>query len=623
MTSTLSRLPSLLLTSGALLMASALGCSSDPTPTPTPADVPASDGSSDASTDAGDVTEQAPPLRNRLDLADDALADQALAILQAPQAEGTPSCVQCHGVTRQTVRHWRALTDTSLSTCITDLAVATPASAQTMIRCLRGGSDSGNFQPDRLGILATAAKLPWFQYLFRRAGVTNPTAAHGEFADRVVQPPSPSATLTQAQFDILGEWFARGLPGLDDRLLDDPRPTECTPGISADVAAHVRSMSTRGWAALNRERNLLMHGCTGATRPSECFASAPSVSTTTYGAMWNAVTGAQMREIFTTDYSSAYWTRSSADGRFVAHGARTAAPAGRFIDLQSNRVIPANGNYDPAFFPDNSGFVFHGTAPYVCAQSVLSTGMLSRLTFTEAGCSRAGAVGLYEHAAASLDGSDYFVIDTQFESDDGGHSATLRDPRAPFTVSSSANVVLMSNNGAGFTQRTNVAVELPYEGDLIVSPSGGVVLTRVSGTGSTQLGYVLRRVDVTRNGEEYNIAMPEIARYCVTGSKANISYDERWALIHHYVGRDDAQEMGFTGPDDPAFAPYLTRGAANAYLIDLLTGRKTRLTNMQPGQYALYPHFRADGWIYITVRTAGASPEHIVATDAAIVLAAR
>ena len=79
-----------------------------------------------------------------------------------------------------------------------------------------------------------------------------------------------------------------------------------------------------------------------------------------------------------------------------------------------------------------------------------------------------------------------------------------------------------------------------------------------------------------------------------------------------------AVALGFTGPADPAFAPYRTRGAANLYMFDLATGNSYRITNMGPGQYALFPHFRSDGWIYYVVRTEGTTPEHIVASDAAL-----
>ena len=39
---------------------------------------------------------------------------------------------------------------------------------------------------------------------------------------------------------------------------------------------------------------------------------------------------------------------------------------------------------------------------------------------------------------------------------------------------------------------------------------------------------------------------------------------------------------------------------------------------MAPGQFALFPHFRSDGWIYAQVRDANASREYTIATDSAL-----
>ncbi len=55
-------------------------------------------------------------------------------------------------------------------------------------------------------------------------------------------------------------------------------------------------------------------------------------------------------------------------------------------------------------------------------------------------------------------------------------------------------------------------------------------------------------------------------------------------------------------------------------MLDLLTGVSTRVTTMGPGQYALYPHFRNDGWIYFLVRTLGTTNETVVASDAAFLM---
>jgi hypothetical protein len=114
-----------------------------------------------------------------------------------------------------------------------------------------------------------------------------------------------------------------------------------------------------------------------------------------------------------------------------------------------------------------------------------------------------------------------------------------------------------------------------------------------------------------------SVELPELARYCLPGGKAAISLDDRWIVTHHRATNADATDLGFTGPSDPGFAAY--RGVSNVYLIDVLTGREIRVTNMQPGQRALFPHFRSDGWLYFLVRDR-TLPERIVASDAGLVL---
>jgi len=56
-------------------------------------------------------------------------------------------------------------------------------------------------------------------------------------------------------------------------------------------------------------------------------------------------------------------------------------------------------------------------------------------------------------------------------------------------------------------------------------------------------------------------------------------------------------------------------------LVDLSTHKTTVVTHMNPGQYALYPHFRSDGWLYFLVRDTNTGVEHLVASDLALKLA--
>jgi Tol biopolymer transport system component len=134
-----------------------------------------------------------------------------------------------------------------------------------------------------------------------------------------------------------------------------------------------------------------------------------------------------------------------------------------------------------------------------------------------------------------------------------------------------------------------------------------------------QSGYALYAVDTAQVSGQGSASLRDLGRICLSGSKATFSYDERWLIFHHYVTDADAVDLGFSGPSDPGFADYREQGASNLMLVDLRTGSTQRITSMNPGQYALFPHFRSDGWIYFVVRTVD-SAEYFAASDAALVL---
>jgi len=564
------------------------------------------------------------------EIADMALARQALAILGAPQAGATSMrCTECHTLSRSYVRYWRGLSDTSMHDSLTDLAVTSDASAAMMMTSLQDPTTHA-YTPHRLGIWATATRLPWFQYVVAH-GTTGDIAANqaafvtaaGMPLARAVDPP-----LTQAEFDIVAEWFLRGIPNVDDVLPVETTPTTCLPSVTSEVRDHITAMETMGWAARDRTAGMLMYGCAGATGPAGCFATATDATTTTYGANWvpttGTVTGEHIRLIYTLNYHSSYWTRSSPDGRFISHGATT-APNLRFIDLQRPAVIGGAANYDPSFFPDGSGFIIQtaaGTgAAHACEMNVLTSGTPTMLTFTEPGCTNSstiGQIGLYEHVGTSLDGTDYWAI-SGTNVYDPAHTGAQQDPQANFTATARATLYMMTNNGTQYVPNGTRTFSHPYEGDAVVSPSLRVVVTRGAGPGNRPISYVLRALDVTGSGTSLAVSSHEIGRYCAPGGKPAFSLDERFIAYYHYISGDaDARERGFTGASDPGFAGYTTRGGADVYLIDLFTGNRMRLTNMAAGQFALFPHFRADGWIYFLVRSDDSSPERIFATDAAV-----
>jgi len=582
----------------------------------------------EATPNTAEPTNYAPPdpivvpvFRNPVNLPDTTLALEALQILGAnvPGAS-TTSCNECHNLTRQQLRNWRVLSDTAMSTCLTDLAVSSPRSARYMIDCLRALPlvQTSDFQTRKLGIFAAAARLPWFTFTTWYAYGTRTTdqlvAATG-----MPRTGGVAVQFTQAQFDTVAEWFARGLPELDNTLPQDPAPTTCTQAVSVEVAAHVEAMKTQGWRALNKTNMMAMYGCGSATDPRQCLQSVPLGSAQPYGGGWDLPGRGQWRVLADETYRSSYWTRSSPDGRFVGHGVQNVAGS-YIIDLQrGGYLIPIDVQYDPNWFPDNSGFVFQGGSNNTCAQSVLTSNP-AQITMTEPECTRLSSIGLYEHVGA-VAGGDYFTIDGRFVSDDGGHGLTTRDPSASFTSTAALGFTPLLYNGSRFTAKPEVTVRTAFEGDSVLSPSARLVVSRVAGPNDNQIGYVLRKVVATPSGGTYTIQVPEVARYCRSGGKPGFSYDERWMVYHHYVTNTDADaiELGFTGASDPGFAPYKTMGAANIYLLELATGNTVRITNMRPGQYALFPHFRSDGWIYAAIRHPSAGHEYMVASDAALI----
>jgi len=574
---------------------------------------------------AGGEAPIAPPLRNPVDLDDFDLALQSLVLMGVQELGATSqNCTRCHSINRGQMTAWKDLTTTAVSSCFADTSVKTKAAADAVIDCLRAepGNPDSVFKAEKAGVYASAARLPWLEFVFQQSfGDAGWEAKHGQAVTQMGMPQDGVEPFTQEQFDVVAEWFARGLPLMEDFLPENPPLEDCVPMIGQEIIDHVDALATTGWRAKNEENHILMFGCAGAPSTLDCLSTYPQAADKSYGQGWESFPGAKLRILRENHYSSSYWTRSSADGRFVAHGGGAGPSTATIVDLLNDTEIPAGALYDPGFFPDNSGFLFQGTfqGAAVCDQSLLTSNP-TQVTFNEPECNGAPQVGLYQHVGASLDGSDYWSVDGQFVSDDGGHQPTLDNPSAWFGNDSSIGLTPMIHDGSGFVSSNSINQSIPFEGDTVMSPSAGLLLSRKAGQDFAENGMVMRQMIATPNGNSFTISTPVVGRYCVNGGKPAFSYDERWIVLHRYVTDGDAIALGFSGPNDPGFALYKTQGAANIYLLDTKTGELRRLTAMHPGQYALFPHFRSDGWIYFMVRNAGSQTEYIVASDAALTL---
>jgi hypothetical protein len=487
--------------------------------------------------------------------------------------------------------------------------------AKEIVDCLRmePGEATSPFTPSKLGIYSTAAHLGYFTDVFKQAfpadeGNNNADTwalQYGKFKSRVSMPKGNHPRFSQAELDIVAEWFARGLPRMSDNLPLDTGPTSCTPMINSTVTTHVNTMKTTGWGAVNRNAGMNMFNI-GAT---------PDSSTKSYASGWARVGALKIAKELS--FNSFFWQRVSPDGRFVANGATGADSV--ISDLQTGKDIAVNAAYDPNFWPDGHAWVFQGTpiGTGLCTNALLVSNP-DRIDFNESQCSTVDGINLYQHLGKGLGGGDYFTVNSQFTSDNPS-SVVSSDPSANFGQTAQMKLTPMVFDGTRFTGKPQVSITTPYEGDTVLSPSSRLVVSRF-GNSSGQLGYVLRRVNATPNGSSYTVTTTELGRYCTQGAKPSISFDERFFVTHHYVGANDWADLGYASASDPAFVALLQKGAANIVLVDMLNGARHRLTTMHAGQYAIFPSFRSDGWIYFQVRDNNTNKEYIVASDAALTL---
>ncbi|HEX8952671.1 MAG TPA: hypothetical protein VF945_12535, partial [Polyangia bacterium] len=391
-----------------IVLAAAIGCSASST-------------SSDPGASCAD---------GKCDATQQALALHSLQLLGASVDGATARCKECHSLTRAGLRNWAELTRTFKETCLKPGLA--PLDSVNCMRADPANADSP-FLPSKLGIYAAGAHLPELQTLFKNAypatapgnNATTWLRQYTKFKQTVSMPRGNYEKLGADDFATVAGWFAQDLPELDAVLPEAAPPASCVERWTPELDAHVARMKTEGWGAVNRDKGMSMFGCNGAADTLSCLASFPSSADKDFAQGW-AVNGGSLRVLRDLGFSTTFWSRSSASGRFVAAGGV------KIIDLQQNLEIPVEASYDPGFFPDDSGFLFQGTSvgAGICNLSLLLRSP-SKISFTEPECS-GGSLGLYQYVGAARGGGDYFVVTSQFDSDNGGHGATLHDPAATF-----------------------------------------------------------------------------------------------------------------------------------------------------------------------------------------------
>jgi hypothetical protein len=181
----------------------------------------------------------------------------------------------------------------------------------------------------------------------------------------------------------------------------------------------------------------------------------------------------------------------------------------------------------------------------------------------------------------------------------------------------------MIHDGTVFRRQPEITLWTPYQGDFGLSPSNLIAVSRISGVDADykakQMGFQFDFIEKNFEGDTVSYSLRKAATLCFKGGKGGFSFDERYFATYHYVDNEDFKDLGFADREDSGFQKLLEKGSSNIFAFDLKTGVNQRITNMGPGQFALFPHYRSDGWIYFLVHDANTKKRYMVATDASLV----
>jgi hypothetical protein len=588
------------------------------------------------------------------DLTDEELARSALKIMGAPQVQQDPgdhgSCAftGCHSINPITLKQWGEQFKAA-----TDQLGNADRTNKDKINWFRQNPDDERtgFTPERIGIMSAGAHLALGANVsesrhpeaFKQGKMLSKIfegqpELYAEFRKEMLMPVLPDfPRLTASQYETVLTWFQKGMPHLAD-IVRENRPTKCEDSFEG-LKARTSEVKNQNWAATNYSRRLAMLGCPAPNpdqpiSPTACFQQKrdnkdifPSAADTDFARTWPQ-DGSTVRILRELSSPNSFWLRSSADGRFAMTGGGRNGGA-QAIDLQANldgqsRDIGLQASFDPDFWPDNKAFMFQSGLKF-CAQSVLEKASTTLVSFSEPECtSLSGAPGLYQTVGQVIGDnsvSDRFILFSIWAGDSGQYTASAKDTSPRAGEDSAINIYAAVAKGNDVEEGYEIngdafKVATPFRGDTMMGRSGKLIGSRwaygADADGKTATGYAIEKLDYRVVNGKYRFDMTTAGNVCMKGNKANFSFDERFLTTHHYNEPSD-----FGAADDPK---YLEKGSADIFVVDFVTGKKQKVTKMGPGQFALYPHFRSDGWLYFLVVDQNTSPAKymVVGSDWAI-----
>jgi hypothetical protein len=507
------------------------------------------------------------------------------------------SCGRCHGdderkLTYETLARYAVQTQAyqqclDLNACFDELD---KAKAATCWNCITGAGElvGGG------GLYHTAIESGIVRVIAEKAELNFAEAS----ARMMRMPPrfDPASSLGSniAEFRTMANWFANEANTRFARIrtVRTPIDPNANPSLQAVTCDQFPQVVDKQIIEDFSMEGTAMFGCRGTQWPDDpntCHAAVPNSE---FGdSSTSGVTVKILRKL--KKGGSAFWMRSSPDGRYASIG------NGTIEDLKTEeRSIAVDADFiDPAFSPDNKF--------YIWPSMICPLGPLNDLTVSQVGTSIPASgcvsesVGVYGSLATDANG-DILLISGYTNNNFGGGGQTTDASEMP-GKSGSFSIRRISNNK--ITDET-LTFSTPYETDYQISPTGKIVVGRLL---SKDHGQVFRVRTVRPDGVKINPEdLASSGVICMKGEKANVSFDNRFVVFHHYADGSPQDK----GQSD---------GAANVFVYDILKRKGIRVTNFTGRNGAYFPHFRADGWIVFQIKESDGT-ESIATSNAALVL---